>query len=667
VSTNGVKDAPERIPDGYLAVPISVDQTAAPLRVCALVRKQADPVAGHLVVLRSTVDARVFLGALVDAAGQVHQWVELWVQCLDGLKDTVTACRESLSNAILDNNWNRRFQTFCQIDPTTVVSTGWEAQHPLPVFLDVSRGEPVHPMHAETGNPWRLCQDDVLLKSKGLPAYATSLHRYLYLPTLGANSALIPVGADCPTNEFTKPLDSLTGGSADVAALNAGGGLLLVRAYSPVSYESFVDLLGGGKWEGVLHGRSMLDLGGPTAALRDDTTSPPAEGRLFLGAHGRWGRLVECFHLKLKLLADAVSVVRTLVLHQQRPLLNITSDSFRVAIGPPGSGLPFLWTARAVLVDPGDAVTLPIRTSDAQYYLRAGAAGTSVYHPVSVGLMVIGRGAVRIRQVLPDVGGATVLEGTFATHERIQVGKNDLIWLRLNLTSGWVDLYARLESETALAAGEWRFRTVGQRLSAAQTADLKAAEGVPIPDTQFEIVPLLSTPCDLYAMGVLAIRTLLMNEGTTLPVALDETLSLARQVATEYDPAVPLGMRIRAIFERDKRWTESLGPHRLTCETISSSEAFDLIPPEVWWETLAMIVRMLPGIGKDSLCRDFGDAPTGGIHRVFDPVRKDLDALLMRTRSLVVIDWRFNREIHSVVRGYLVGLTDKVAGGKKQA
>jgi hypothetical protein len=61
---------------------------------------------------------------------------------------------------------------------------------------------------------------------------------------------------------------------------------------------------------------------------------------------------------------------------------------------------------------------------------------------------------------------------------------------------------------------------------------------------------------------------------------------------------------------------------------------------------------MLPGIGPDSYCRDYGDAPRGGLHKIYEQAQPALDALLVRTRSLIVIDWRFNREIHAVLRRF---------------
>jgi len=130
---------------------------------------------------------------------------------------------------------------------------------------------------------------------------------------------------------------------------------------------------------------------------------------------------------------------------------------------------------------------------------------------------------------------------------------------------------------------------------------------------------------------------------------------LARQVAVDYDGSLDLGERIHRLFEGDKRWVLSLGPQRLTFDEVAPEDAFDLVPAVLWWDTLAMIVRMFPGIGPDSACRDLGDAPAGGLHKAFDKTLADVEALLMRTRSLVVIDWRFNREIHAVLRAHLGG------------
>lgn len=658
MASSSKKSGPAKLAEGYVAIPLAEDQKTALLKIAAVARSKPDPVGGHLVVLRDTIDARVLLGCIVDAGGRVHEWVEIWVQNPDGPAAALPAYREALTNTVLDARWRRHFQAFEELDETGIVETGWETAHPLPTYLDLSKLEPVHPADAESKTCWQLCQDDEILEKRDLPKYSTSLHRYLYLPKLGKKSSLIPITRDAPSNADTKSPDELTAGNKDLIPLNPGGGLMMVRPYSPIAFETLSDVLSGVSWEGATHGRSPLDLGNATKALRGDDSLLGGDGRLFLGPHGRWGRLLETFHLKLRLLTDAFSAVRSVVARRQQPFLNITADSFQVRLGEPGRGLPFLWTARAILIDPGDAITLPVGGTDVSYFLPATSRGASIYRPQSSGESVEGRGSVRVRKVIQKGDGPVIVEGTLQSQERLSTGRNDLVWLRLNLRSGPLDLYSHLDVKAALASGEWRFRTLSQKLSEEAAAALRAAEGVPIPDVPFESVPLLSSPRDLYALGVLAVRTLLVGNPATagLPVALDEVLSLAREVANEYDATIDLPLRIKAIFNRDPRWVQSLGPQRLVYEGATAGDALDLVPAEVWWSTLAMILRMFPGAGPDSVCQDYGDAQPGGIHKVFDRAVDDLEALLVRTRSLIVIDWRFNREIRAVIGRHLTGI-----------
>lgn len=639
-----------------MAIPLAEDQKTALLKIAAVARCEPDPVGGHLVVLRDTIDARVLLGCIVDAGGRVHEWVEIWVQNPDGLAEALPAYREALTNTVLDGRWARHFQAFEELDEAGIVETGWETTHPLPMYLDLSKLEPVHPVDVESGSHWQLCEDDELLAKKDLPKYSTSLHRYLYLPESGKKSPFVSVTRDAPTNANTKSADDITGGSKDLIPLNPGGGLMMIRPYSPIGFEALADVLSGVSWEGAAHGRSPLDLGNATKALRGDDSVLGGDGRLFLGPHGRWGRLLETFHLKLRLLTDAISAVRKVVARGQQPLLNLTADSFQVRLGEPGRGLPFLWTARTMLIDPGDAIALPVEGTDVSYFLRATSRGASIYQPQSAGESARGRGTIRVRKVIQKGDGPVIAEGTLQTQERASTGRNDLVWLRLNLSTGALDLYAHLDVKAALASGEWRFRTLSQKLTEEAAAALRAAEGVPISDVSFEAIPLLSSPCDLYSLGVLAVRTLLVNKETRLPVALDEVLSLAREVANDYDAAVDLTQRIKTIFNRDPRWVQSLGPQRLVYEGVAPGDALDLLPVDVWHSTLAMLVRMFPGAGPDSVCQDYGDAQPGGIHKVFDRAVDDLEALLVRTRSLIVVDWRFNREIRAVIGRHLAGV-----------
>jgi hypothetical protein len=152
---------------------------------------------------------------------------------------------------------------------------------------------------------------------------------------------------------------------------------------------------------------------------------------------------------------------------------------------------------------------------------------------------------------------------------------------------------------------------------------------------------------------VLAVRALLVDDEATLAVSLDEVLSLARQVASEHKPDVPLGQRVRAIFEKDARYANSLGCHRLVREKIEPAAAAQLLPANLWHDTLGAILRFFPGMGPDSICKDFGDAPSLALETVFNQALEELEKLLVRSRSLIVIDWNANREIHGAIKGFL--------------
>ncbi|MGA2138350.1 MAG: hypothetical protein ABSH14_05765 [Verrucomicrobiia bacterium] len=632
-------------------IPLHEVPDGVPMRLGVIVRESADPVGGNLVLLRSSPDTHVYLGCLADAGGRVKEWVEVWVQNLDGVKDGPLAYRESLSNRILDERWSKLAEALRELEPEGFIQTGWEVTHPAPTFLNLAKGTAVHPVDA-SGVQWELCRDDQLLTSAGLPPYSTSTFRYLHQPALRDKTRFIPVVAGAPVGHSTVPCDSVLEYKS-LVPFNPQAGLIIARELSPIGFEDYVDLLAGRAWRGLEHGKARMFFTGAYRFLNDTEGIRDGGAYLFLGQRGRAGRFLEVFHLKLELLLDAIRQVRAFVQHQQLPMLNLSADSFRVRLTQTGSGLPAFWTARCQLAKPGQSCALQVKTSDFRYFLRGETSSATVYFPEHIGANVRGNVTVRIRKVLPADREGLVLEGTLVTEEKLSASPYDLIWIQLTLSSGCVDLYGHPYAAEGLAYGEVRFRTVPQRLSETHSAALRSSEGATFPSAPFEVIPLLSTPCDLYALGVLAVRTLLVDDKAPLAIALDEILSLARQASQENGGKGPLEMRIQSVFGAESRYVASLGSHHLFAEVNDATEAFRLIPSELWWSTLAAIIRLFPGIGPDSHCRDYGDAPSLALEANFDPVIKDFHDLARRSRSLIIVDWTANREIHSVIKSYL--------------
>src|SRR5436190_16430441 len=127
-----------KVPTGYCAIPIH-ETGEAPLRLAVLVRQTPDPVGGHFVLLRDLHDALIYLGCVLDASDGVREWVELWVQNVDGLESSLPAHREAFSNHSLDARWAKTAQAFRALRLDTFLQTGWETKHPAPTFLDLSK------------------------------------------------------------------------------------------------------------------------------------------------------------------------------------------------------------------------------------------------------------------------------------------------------------------------------------------------------------------------------------------------------------------------------------------------------------------------------------------------------------------------------------------------
>jgi hypothetical protein len=639
------RETAEQFQKGYHAVPISEADKESALRLCAVVREAPDPVAGIFVLLRDTTEESIFLGCLLDKGGHVHLWVELWIQNINNLEPNIQTHYETFSNHALDERWKRRAAFFARQDRSSKIEIGSETVHPLPIYFDLAVSEPINPKDKTSSELWELCLDDALLEANGLPRYSASLTRYLYVS--GASKPVfLPMTTGSLQNESTQESAEVLG---PVIPLNADGGLMMAQKFSPLSLESYVDLLGGQAWKGIEEGNKVFKLDGVYRTLQNSDLIQQGGAHLFSGKRGRAGRLIEVFYLKLNLLLQVFQLVRDFVRDEQLPFLNLSADSFRVSLADTGTNLPFLWSAKVRLAALGSAFPLPIEFGEARYFIAPGLTHTSIYRPVTPSLPVSTMGAVRIRKILAQKDGTIVLEGTISTQERIDISQTDLLWIQLTLSCGRVVFYANLTE--GLAQGERRFRTIPQKVPEHVGLAARSAEGVRFPNVPFETLPMRSSPADLYALAVIAVRILLVNDETTLAIALDEIQSLAQTVADKDAKDVELSTRLREVTSADTRWSASLGPHRLlNAQALTQEQALTYLPDSLWWDTIAMLIRCFPGATPDSYAADLGDAPPLALDAVFESPIAALEKLSLHARSLLFMDWKYNSEIIAVIQ-----------------
>jgi len=682
-----IADYPSMLPAGFAAVPLTPEQEKSTLRLCVVVQSGKSPggmtpssPGASVVVLRELLDARVLLGAMADAEGVVHRLLELWVQDASGIAGALPSFRDSLNNTLLDERWAIRCKALSASSAGGRVATGWECTHPEPMFIDVKRGGgggvPVKAQEKSTASPWVLCEDEAFLAKKGKPSYATSASRYLYVPMLGDRSSLVAVAGPEFGGNWSAVASDL-GLGTEILPVNPSGGLMFVQALAPLTYEQFIDAMSGAGSEGSIEAdvrrRASKSLSNEEVG-RSVAAMSGGHGWLGAASSAPSRRLAEVLHLKLRAFAEAVACVRTA--SESSPLLNVRADSFRVTLAEGGTslaGLPMWWTGRTSLVDTGEAVELPIPGSETKYFV-CGSDRLSIYASGTMARSVQSRGVLQIRRVVDSAQGSsggttgtdtglafgTSFEGTLRSQERVTPGASDLIWLRFSVAGIRIDTYAVPEQRPGLGVSEIRFKTLPTDLPPGSVDRLNQAAGVPIPDVMFEVLPRLSSPCDLYSLAVLGARTFLVNAETTLPVAWDELMSLGAAAAAEPAPAgaandatAALAEVVGRVLARETRLLESLGSQRLLTERVDPSAAAANIPAKVWHQLLATLLRMVPGPTWFARSKDFGDAPAGAPFRVFDQTLDSVHGLLNMTRSLMIADQPLSREVQSVVRELL--------------
>lgn len=632
------------LPEGCRTTPLNPRDTESPLRAALVVKLEYESDTGPFVRLRNLTDGSVFLGCLEDAGGRIFRWLEIWVQGEENLKVTRKGYKETVCNYLLDLRWKSMAHAVAELDPEAFLETGWEEAHPPPLYFEPTSGALFHPMDPESGACWELCTEDARLTAAKLPPYSTSLARYL-VANGGEGDRFVPVSDDAPTSEQTDSSFEIFGGAL---AFNPGG-LMLLRILAPLGFEEWIGLLSGKPWAGLPCGRRPVRFGGVYRTLSNAGEMRHGSGHLFLGSRGTGGRLLEAYHLKLQSIASAFRLVKNTVKAAQLPLLNLRAESFGVRLRGLDTGLPILWAGQTTLEIPGDAVALPVATTEARYFVPSDFGETSIYRPAEVGVAVKGLGEFRIRRVLPESGETTRVEASLVTQERLRASRADLLWIDVPLTQRHVGLYGHIECTDSGVL----FRSEPQKLEDSVAAALRQAEGAPLAKARFEVLPILSTPCDLYALGVLAVRALLVDATNTLPVALDEIHSVARLVANKQVNSESLAGSFRDLAGSDARWIEALGPHRLVDETIDAGEALAAFPAGLWWETLWWIIRLFPGIVPESFCRDYADAPAPALESIFTSPLAELDRLLVRSRSMIVSDAHVNREIRAAIATFL--------------
>jgi hypothetical protein len=642
------------LPQGYHLAPLRPAPHAGPLQLCLIVRSEPDPALGPFVLLREVPGARVFLGAACDAAARIHEWIEISVQSLEVRDLKFSGFQERVTNAAFDQRWLRDVERTRTELPGLVMVTGMETEHPAPLLLKQAQKTNSSPWIETESSTWRLCRDEALLQSLGMPGYATSPFRYLHDPGAAGKPALVATTADAPTNEHVRPSGHLASAPGVNAVFNPHAGLLRATRATPLGMEEYLQILEGSPWTPNGSGLAPVSGNSVYAGLQTWSHAPKSLPFLLHPPQSAAERVNEILLLKLSLLRDLFREVRSCVKAQQLPLLNLAPSSFRVHLQQAGGAFPILWSSRAVRVKPGQSHPLEIKSTDQKYFIRLGEAEPSPFLPAGLAAHSFGVGSVRVRAVESVAAGVT-LEGTLEAEDYLKLDAQDLLWFKLPLADQKLEFYAHVDIREKLGPREARFRTVPARLAENVVVALKNSTGSPLPRAPYEVWPLVSSPCDLHSLGILAIRILLANHQSRLAVTVDEVISLARVLGSDDAAADHPVERLKSLLESDPRLNDLVSPHLLAGPGLSPEQARSMVSSDVWTELVTLVLRLFPGTGAHAFCRSLGDVSPLALETVFDRPLQEIETLLLRQRSLLLPGQGANAEIAAVLAQCLEG------------
>jgi hypothetical protein len=427
----------------------------------------------------------------------------------------------------------------------------------------------------------------------------------------------------------------------DEAALtfNPGGGHLLFRFASGWHAAEMSAALSSGQLPSAGPRLSQTH----TPEVNDVRHQP---GYYLRAWQGEVPPLAEILHLKLTLLYGMVTAAEAATRARRLPLLNVKTRSFGVEASGDRSGLAF-WSLQPVMDLPSAAFRF-VQSDDAAepVVLLAEEPPPGIYRHSAVSAPRFVQGNLRLSRVQPAGSRKDLLEAeaTLLLHEPLP-GPADTLILHCPLAAHPIQAsVVALES----TRGEAVLRTARWQPLPSLAASLSSGGQAPPPmDCACAIVPRLSSPADLYSLGVAGLEVLCCGSGQSLPQVLDEALRLAQRLTQEKVTVDSIPDTIAAWQRReaDANWTSVLSPRHLSCPVADADTGARGVLPLAWCSALTWCLRLLTGSGSAAYFQHPGEGSMQAPHQAYELPLRDLRQLLQRTRALVTLEWKTNLEI----------------------
>ena len=652
--------------------------------------------------------SRVLLGRLAVGDDATLMSIAVKIQ-RDSYLPGASAGQVPWTNRALDEVWARERTDMRRIDSPHVLRmlpVPDAALDSAPLWYCRRVDQYFHPCSPQTGAVLRVCRDDTQLRDAGLRAYGAGIHRYLFGGDDAGKAVYYKRGA--LDEEQPKPEVALRGAAdliADFGAFARGertpaapmpcttcahrsecypsaargtarpaeDHLVPVSFYDfaflpmPVAelvYDEFCDLIGGASWEHVREracgpgqrGRAQLF---PTL---DTLYARPTQWLFRYDARAEFALEV----LRLKLTAFVQAALGMTAVHAAcgRPHLGFQPSNLVVKVTFASDGAPARWLGQVQVADLGSGrryVPADRSARDAPMLLVPDDAG--IYQsPLATeqneASAAMGVEVDRVEKI--DDGTEVVLRlrppGGFAASEfrpddHVRVtpssavgGRRDAwLWGRLvEIGKDELIVHAELPTGHALAG-----------LSADATFDARVT-----------LLRSLGPACDLYGLGMLLFRTLLVHDEQGM-AEVEATVSrcidrLVLDVPGKPDPARYCREHLlRSIREQDAVFQ----PASVLWNAVDRADALDGFPVPLWQEVLLFGFRLTTAISGFSFVHSHADTHPQNPGTLGREVVAGVRTFLARVHVELFAHAARDREIGEICAEMLGDLRDKLVAG----
>jgi hypothetical protein len=534
--------------------------------------------------------------------------------------------RDALTTPQIEDQLARARAEFAAVKADGVarlLEPGPDGFRSLPVIFCKKTRASFHPPCPACGTPLADCRDDAFLRDHGLPERSTSAVRYLKCPACPSTAlyTTAPPSEERPKGdvkirrrtELVRDWRGLVrGGKADfpcaacehraecypagdASPIPAETRLVAVSYYEfqalpleafPLHFDEAADLLGGADWAALRERVRHAGTAGRDRLLEDLDAAFSGPGQ-FLSSGPRLA--LEALWLKLSLFAGLARAVRAVHAATGRPHLGLGPHT-ALAAAAPRATLPARWAFSAKLVGLGSSLRVPTGPGGPEIFAPAPDVDSHFVSPLVSGASH-GKEyslAASVRSATP-AEGRTKIEGVLSSDrvrlEEFQEGDA----VRIVPTTGGPSIEG-LVFWGVLGAREER----AVRFSAELPAALPK-----VPDFQAGVALYrrFGTSADLYALGLLLFRAVLVNDGRDFFAVEGAVQRVLKKLELRLEGKGRAGAdRVASELARLLDEEEAFEPAAMLHEADARATEVAAVPSALWSDVLRFGFRLLTSV-----------------------------------------------------------------------